>query len=154
MFHIDCVNLYFRRIINNNYGAAMKMKFAVLSSFLLLIILCPGCSDTPGEKESAEQKALMAECQAAGSIAQVYFKTSIEKSGGGSSFEGYKIPNIIKSQSSGPFAVKQSNGIIRIIKEEKEVLKIEGRPLESRMYNWKIVATVTPNSVLTEVIEN
>jgi len=119
-FHIDCVNLYFRRITKNNFGADMGMKFTILSSFLLVIILCAGCSDTPGEKEFAEQKALMAECQAAGSVAQIYFNTAIEKGGGGNSFVGYKIPHIIKTESSGAFAVKQSNGIIRIIEQKKE----------------------------------
>jgi len=96
----------------------------------------------------------MAECQAAGSVAQIYFNTAIEKGGGGNSFEGYKIPNIIKTESSGTFAVKMSNGIIRIIEQKKEVMKIEGRPLESRNYGWEIVTTVTPNSVTTEVVEN
>lgn len=153
-FHIDCVNLYFRRITKNNFGADMGMKFTILSSFLLVIILCAGCSDTPGEKEFAEQKALMAECQAAGSVAQIYFNTAIEKGGGGNSFVGYKIPHIIKTESSGAFAVKQSNGIIRIIEQKKEVVKIEGRPLESRNYGWEIVTTVTSNSVTTEVVEN
>lgn len=132
----------------------MKTIYFFLSGILLSMMLFSGCSETPGEKELAEQKALMAECQAAGSVAQEYYKTSTDKGGGDKSFIGYEIPQIIQSESSGPFAVKQSSGIIRIIEQEKDLLLIEGRPLDSKKYNWKIISTITPYSVLTEVVSN
>ncbi len=130
----------------------MKFKFVVLSSFMLLIILFAGCSESPGEKELSEQKSLMAECQAAGTMAQVFYKKSSEDSGV-KSFLKFEIPSIIKSESSGPFALKNSRGTIRIIDKQKDVVTIEGRPLESRNYKWIIVTTVTPFSVVTEVNE-
>lgn len=130
----------------------MKIKYVLLSSFILLIILFAGCGDRPGKKELSEQKALMAECQAAGNMAQVFYKKSSADSGL-KSFLKFEIPGIISSESSGPFALKKSHGIIRIIEKQKDVVTIEGRPLESRNYKWIIVTTVTPFSVVTEVNE-
>ena len=97
--------------------------------------------DSDAEEQNKDNIAF--ELVTLATIAQQYYHKPSQMGGGGNSFVGWQIPSLLDSTSNGLFKITSANN---------SSLTLTGTPFKKYLYNWYVVAEISNENIITEII--
>lgn len=118
-----------------------QLLLIVLGVIIVGIALVVAINIFGAQSEESTKDAIVSDCTTLGAMAQQYFRKPSAMGGGSLSFTGWTIPANLDTTDNGVYAISQAG--------DASDVEITGTPFSSTGFTWSIVATITPNDIIS-----
>jgi len=126
--------------LSQGVGCVVGILLAIL---VVLFLFFKSCDLLNANSISANRDAVISDLNNFGTMAQQYYKKPSSMGGGNNSFNGWSIPNILKSTANGNYTSIVNND------QQITIIGIGTEIGQDQLNKIKITATITPTTINT-----